>query len=117
MVVLRLRDLDITRPVRLLHPRHPLYIVPRGQGLYMLGATQIESEGRGHVARLHHPGLVAGLLRRSLNRANGRVNLVLGRLFCGFLGWLFRWFFGGLPRRLFCRLFRRLFRWLFRRLL
>ena len=47
MVVLRLRDLDITRPVRLLHPRHPLYIVPRGQGLYMLGATQIESEGRG----------------------------------------------------------------------
>lgn len=43
MVVLRARDIHLTRPVRLLHPRHPLYIVPRGGGIYMLGATQIES--------------------------------------------------------------------------
>ncbi|WP_114967285.1 FAD-dependent oxidoreductase [Alkalilacustris brevis] len=43
MVVLRAPEIALTRPVRLLHPRHPLYIVPRGDGLYMLGATQIES--------------------------------------------------------------------------
>ncbi len=47
MAVLRAPEVEITRPVRLLHPRYPLYVVPRGQGLYMLGATQIESEGRG----------------------------------------------------------------------
>ncbi|MCC6002044.1 MAG: FAD-dependent oxidoreductase, partial [Pararhodobacter sp.] len=46
MVVLHAPDIRLTRPVRLLHPRHPLYIVPRGGGLYMLGATQIESADR-----------------------------------------------------------------------
>jgi glycine oxidase len=52
MVVLRAPDIDITRPVRLLHPRHPLYIVPRGAGVYVLGATQIEStDARGVSAR------------------------------------------------------------------
>ncbi|MFW2588124.1 FAD-dependent oxidoreductase [Sagittula sp. SSi028] len=43
MAVLRCPELALTRPVRLLHPRYPLYVVPRGDGVYMLGATQIES--------------------------------------------------------------------------
>ncbi|MCH2164832.1 MAG: FAD-dependent oxidoreductase [Marinovum sp.] len=47
MVVLRAPDIHLSRPVRLLHPRHPLYIVPRDGGIYMLGATQIESISRG----------------------------------------------------------------------
>ncbi|PWE32813.1 FAD-dependent oxidoreductase [Maritimibacter sp. 55A14] len=46
MVVLRAPDVTLNRPVRLLHPRFPLYIVPRGDGVFMLGATQIESEER-----------------------------------------------------------------------
>ena len=46
MVVLRAPDIALTRPVRVLHPRHPLYIVPRAKGVYMLGATQIESADR-----------------------------------------------------------------------
>ena len=46
MVVLRAPDIRLSRPVRLLHPRHPLYIVPRAGGLFMLGATQIESADR-----------------------------------------------------------------------
>ncbi|MFY0692702.1 MAG: FAD-dependent oxidoreductase [Paracoccaceae bacterium] len=46
MVVLRAPDLALHRPVRLLHPRFPLYIVPRGDGVFMLGATQIESSER-----------------------------------------------------------------------
>ncbi len=49
MVMLRTSDVVLHRPVRLLHPRHPLYIVPRGDGVFMLGATQIESEQRGPV--------------------------------------------------------------------
>jgi len=47
MVVVRSRDLSLSRPVRLLHPRIPLYIVPRGDGVFMIGATMIESEMRG----------------------------------------------------------------------
>ncbi|MGR3497449.1 MAG: FAD-dependent oxidoreductase [Limimaricola soesokkakensis] len=47
MLVLRAPELALTRPIRLLHPRYPLYVVPRGGGIYMLGATQIESAGRG----------------------------------------------------------------------
>lgn len=47
MALLRAPDVQISRPVRLLHPRHPIYIVPRGEGIYMLGATQIESRDRG----------------------------------------------------------------------
>lgn len=50
MVVLRSRDVSLNRPVRLLHPRFPLYIVPRGDGVFMLGATQIESEERGRAS-------------------------------------------------------------------
>jgi glycine oxidase len=49
MVVLRCPDVRLSRPVRLLHPRAPLYIVPRGDGVYMLGATVIEAAERGRV--------------------------------------------------------------------
>ena len=49
MVMLHSAEVTLSRPVRLLHPRHPLYIVPRGDGVFMLGATQIESEQRGPV--------------------------------------------------------------------
>lgn len=49
MLVIRCPDVTLTRPVRLLHPRIPLYIVPRGDGIYMLGATMIESEDRSRI--------------------------------------------------------------------
>ena len=47
--MLRTREVELQRPVRLLHPRHPLYVVPWGDGLFMLGATVIESEDAGPV--------------------------------------------------------------------
>lgn len=49
MLVIRCPEVTLTRPVRLLHPRIPLYIVPRGGGVYMLGATMIESEDRRRI--------------------------------------------------------------------
>lgn len=49
MVILNAPDVTLQRPVRLLHPRYPLYIVPRGDGHYMLGATQLESGDRARV--------------------------------------------------------------------
>jgi glycine oxidase len=44
MLLLRLPELTLQRPVRVLHPRVPLYVVPRGEGLFMVGATMIESD-------------------------------------------------------------------------
>jgi len=49
MAVLRAADVTLTRPVRLLHPRFPLYVVPWGEGCYMVGATMIEREDMGEV--------------------------------------------------------------------
>lgn len=47
MAVIRCPEITLSRPVRLLHPRMPLYIVPRGDGVFMLGATMLESDRRG----------------------------------------------------------------------
>ena len=49
MLVLRAPDITLTRPVRLLHPRIPLYVVPRGDGVFMLGATMLESADRRRI--------------------------------------------------------------------
>lgn len=43
MAILHAPDVEITRTIRLLHPRIPVYLVPRGDGIYMIGATMIES--------------------------------------------------------------------------
>lgn len=43
-IVIRTQDVSFSRPVRLLHPRHPLYVVPWGNGEFMVGATVIESD-------------------------------------------------------------------------
>ncbi len=49
MLVIKCPDVSLTRPIRLLHPRIPLYIVPRGDGVFMLGATMIESSERTRI--------------------------------------------------------------------
>lgn len=49
MLVLRCPEVNLTRTVRMLHPRIPLYIVPRGDGIYMIGATMLETGGKYRV--------------------------------------------------------------------
>lgn len=49
MLVLETKEIVLTRPVRLLHPRHPVYIVPRGDGRFMIGATMIENEEKSRL--------------------------------------------------------------------
>jgi glycine oxidase len=38
------------RPIRLMHPRHSVYIVPRPGDLVVVGASEIESEDRSPVS-------------------------------------------------------------------
>jgi glycine oxidase len=42
--------LQLGRPLRLLHPRHRVYMVPRAGDLVIVGASQIESEDRSAVS-------------------------------------------------------------------
>ena len=42
--------LGLQRPVRLLHPRHRVYIVPRADDTVLVGASEIESEDRSPVS-------------------------------------------------------------------
>ncbi|MFD1883151.1 FAD-dependent oxidoreductase [Paracoccus pacificus] len=49
MVEVLAPEVTLSRPVRLLHPRFPCYIVPRGGGRFMIGATMIESSRPGGV--------------------------------------------------------------------
>jgi glycine oxidase len=50
MLYLQTDEVVLARPVRLLHPRIPVYIVPRGDGLFMVGATMIETDFNGPIA-------------------------------------------------------------------
>jgi glycine oxidase len=46
MVIVETSEIEFTRPVRLIHPRWPLYIIPRAGHQFMIGATSIEAEDR-----------------------------------------------------------------------
>ncbi len=49
MLLLRSTEIALARPVRLLHPRFPCYVVPRGEGLFMVGATMVETDRDGPI--------------------------------------------------------------------
>jgi glycine oxidase len=49
MLVLSCPEVTLSRPIRMLHPRLPLYIVPRGDGIFMVGATMVEGSAGDHV--------------------------------------------------------------------
>ncbi|MEQ1658232.1 MAG: FAD-dependent oxidoreductase [Hylemonella sp.] len=36
-------EVSLSRPTRLIHPRYPIYIAPKQDGLFVIGATEIES--------------------------------------------------------------------------
>jgi glycine oxidase len=37
-------EVKLRRPTRLIHPRYPIYIAPKEDNIYVVGATEIESE-------------------------------------------------------------------------
>src|SRR5947199_168267 len=51
MILIETQEVQLSRPVRLIHPRWPLYVIPREAGLFMLGATSIEAEDSGVSVR------------------------------------------------------------------
>ncbi|NPU66020.1 FAD-dependent oxidoreductase [Bradyrhizobium sp. 83012] len=47
MILIETSEVSLARPVRLMHPRFPLYLIPREDNLFMLGATSLEAEDTG----------------------------------------------------------------------
>jgi glycine oxidase len=44
LLYVRAPDVTLNRPVRMMHPRYPLYIVPRPDHVFVVGATKVESD-------------------------------------------------------------------------
>lgn len=44
MILVETAEIQLSRPIRLLHPRWPLYLIPREDNRIMIGATSLESE-------------------------------------------------------------------------
>jgi glycine oxidase len=51
MIIVESDEIELSRPVRLIHPRWPLYIIPRADHQFMIGATSIEREDDGVSVR------------------------------------------------------------------
>jgi glycine oxidase len=50
IVRLHAPEIELHHMLRLLHPRYPVYIVPRAEGKLIVGATSIESDDRSSVS-------------------------------------------------------------------
>lgn len=58
---LRAPEVSLSRPVRLMHPRYKLYVAPRPDHRYVIGATEIESESMAPVTVRSHLELLSAL--------------------------------------------------------
>lgn len=50
VVCVQAPEVELIRPIRLIHPRYPLYIAPKGDHVYVIGASEIESEDTSPVS-------------------------------------------------------------------
>lgn len=67
------RGLQLRRPLRLLHPRWRVYLVPRPDEVVLVGATEIESEDRSPVSVRSLLGLLSAAHSVLPELAEGRV--------------------------------------------
>ncbi len=50
LIWLHAPDVQLQRPIRLLHPRYSLYIVPRPDNIYLIGASEIEADDSSSIS-------------------------------------------------------------------
>jgi glycine oxidase len=51
IIIVETAEIALSRPIRLVHPRWPLYIVPRAGNRFLIGATSIEADDAGVSVR------------------------------------------------------------------
>ena len=49
-IIVEASNVQLRHTIRLMHPRHPLYITPRGNHIYYIGATSIESNDHSAIS-------------------------------------------------------------------
>lgn len=80
LIWVQANEVNINHPIRLLHPRYKLYISPRPNNLYILGASEIESEDNSPIsvrttlellsaAYYLHPGFAEARIINSLTHS------------------------------------------------
>jgi len=73
-------NVELSRPIRLMHPRYQLYIAPKGKGFYVVGATEIESDDTANMtvrsamellsaAYSVHPGFGEANIRQHMSQS------------------------------------------------
>lgn len=50
IITLEAPEVKLSRPTRLIHPRYPIYIAPKGDNIFLVGATEIESADQSPVS-------------------------------------------------------------------
>lgn len=72
-------EVNLSRPIRLMHPRYQIYIAPKGKGHFVVGATEIESDDTAPMtvrsamellsaAYSVHPGFAEANIRQHLSQ-------------------------------------------------
>jgi glycine oxidase len=67
------KEVALKRPIRLMHPRYKLYIVPKPNHQYVIGATEIESEDRSNISLRSSMELMSALYAVSPAFAESRI--------------------------------------------
>ncbi len=84
---------NISRPVRLMHPRYQLYIAPKGKGHFVVGATEIESDDTAPMtvrsamellsaAYSVHPGFAEANIRQHISQLRPAFNDNQAKILC-----------------------------------
>lgn len=79
LIHIHAKDVNLQRPIRLLHPRYSIYIVPRTNNHYLIGASELESSDREQIsvrsslelltaASYVHPGFLDGKIIKSVTQ-------------------------------------------------
>jgi glycine oxidase len=73
VIRLECKEITLTRPIRLMHPRYKLYIVPKPNHQFIIGATEIESEDRSKISLRSSMELMSALYAVNPAFAEARV--------------------------------------------
>ena len=76
----RAPEVNLSRPVRLMHPRYQIYVAPRPDHVYVIGATEIESESLAPVTVRSSLELLSALY--SLHRGFAEAEILESRSHC-----------------------------------
>lgn len=91
LIQLHAPNVKLTRPIRLKHPSYPLYIVPRPQQRYLIGATEIEACDYSPIsvqstlellsaAYSIHPGFIDARIERTVTQCRPAFNSNLPKI-------------------------------------